>query len=476
MYKLVWANFLHLYQPPTQKPYWIKRATEESYRKIVQGLLNAPDSKITMNVSGILLELLEQCGFNDVIDGLRTLVDRGQLELTGSAKYHALLPFLPPDEIERQIRLNEETLQRFFGSTLKLKGFFPPEMAFSPELARTISKLGYEWMIIDELSFPRNHDTKNANTLKYDRLYTMSGLPNFHLFFRERRMSWVILSGQIGTGNLLIKSLGERLQRPEYLLTAMDGETFGHHRPGLETLLFEIYQDKNLKTACISDLLSSFTETETISPVPSTWALMEKDLEQHKPFSRWFDEDNSIHKLQWQLTNLAIETLRQAPASDPGYTRAREMLDRSLHSDQYWWASARPWWSLEMIERGAKELYDSIMITPNVPTKTSDLARHLYHSIVFTAFDWQRSGLVDEMAHKEDEDIRQRTDASLPQLPKAEVEKMISRLQEEMDLSAARQEYERATQVRDRITELRRYIAEVDVPVASPEGGREWEL
>lgn len=476
MYKLVWTNFLHLYQPPTQKPYWIKRVTEESYRKIVQGLLIAPDLKITMNVSGILLELLEQCGFNDVIDGLRTLVERGQLELTGSAKYHALLPFLPPDEIERQIRLNEQTLRRFFGSNLKLRGFFPPEMASSPNLARTISKLGYEWMIIDELSFPRNPNDKNANTLKYDHLYTMSGLPNFHLFFRERRMSWVILSGQIGTGNLLIKSLGERLERSEYLLTAMDGETFGHHRPGLETLLFEIYQDKNLNTACISDLLSLFTEHETISPRPSTWALMEKDLELSKPFSRWFDEDNSIHKLQWQLTNLAIEVLHKAPASDPGYTKAREMLDRALHSDQYWWASARPWWSLEMIERGAKEFYDSIITTPDVPTKTSNLARHLYHSIVFTAFDWQRSGLVDEIAHKEDEDIRQRTDVGLPQLPKTEVEKMINRLQEEMNLSASRQEYERAAQVRDRISELRRYIAEVDVPIASPEGEKEWDI
>lgn len=288
-------------------------------------------------------------------------------------------------------------------------------------------------------------------------------------------MSWVILSGQIGTGNLLIKGLGERLNHKEYLLTAMDGETFGHHRPGLEALLFEMYENVNLQTALMSDLFALFPKRILVSPVPATWALMEKDREQHKPFSRWYDEDNDIHEMQWKLTHLAIKALETAPESDPGYSKAREMLDRALHSDQYWWASARPWWSIEMIERGAKELYDAIQTTPGVSKTVVEEAKHLYHSIVFTAFDWQRSGIVDELAHKEDEDIRQRTDVGMPKLPRPEVEKMIKRLEEEMNFTAARQEYERAAQVRNRIAELRRYIADVDIPKAATEGAREWD-
>mgnify|MGYP000276992762 CR=1 FL=1 len=31
-----WANFLHIYQPPTQKPYWIHKITAESYRKLFE--------------------------------------------------------------------------------------------------------------------------------------------------------------------------------------------------------------------------------------------------------------------------------------------------------------------------------------------------------------------------------------------------------------------------------------------------------
>lgn len=449
---MYWVNFLHIYQPPTQKAYWINRITEESYRKLFNLLLLNPEAKITMNINGILLELFEKHGHLDVIEMINSLLSRDQLELTGSAKYHPLLPFLPKEEIIRQIKLNEETFHHYFGNKVRLKGFFPPEMGFSPELAKIIADLGYEWVIVDELSFPRDHGQK-----KHDQIYQIAGLKNFSIFFRERWLSWIILSGQIGTGNLLIKGMGERLKRDEYLLTAMDGETFGHHRPGLEMLLFEIYNSGEIKTAKISELLNLFPKREEITPLSSTWALMEKDLEKKKPFARWYDEDNEIHQAQWELTELAIKTIKKLPKNKPGYEEARRSLDRALHSDQYWWASARPWWSIEMIERGAKELYDAILSMPGISEKTKNQARNLYHKIVFTAFEWQRSGVVEQRSLAEDEDIRQRTDASLPKLPKKEIDKMIKNLKKEMELVADREEYERAAQIRDRIKELGKY-------------------
>src|SRR5580765_5156251 len=99
---MVWANFLHFYQPPTQKPFWVKKITAEAYRPIVRGLLEHPDAKVTININGVLDELLEANGETDVIEGLRTLLERGQIELTASAKYHPLLPMLSDEEIVRQ--------------------------------------------------------------------------------------------------------------------------------------------------------------------------------------------------------------------------------------------------------------------------------------------------------------------------------------------------------------------------------------
>jgi predicted glycosyl hydrolase (DUF1957 family) len=255
-----------------------------------------------MTINGILLELFEKHGHGDVIDMIDKLLARKQIELTGSAKYHPFLPFLPEEEIIRQIKLNEETLHHYFGPKIELKGFFPPEMGFSTEIARTVAKLGYEWIIADELSFPRNQEKK------CDRIYQIEKIDNFFVFFRERRMSWIILSGQVGTGELLIKSLGERLKKNEYLITAMDGETFGHHRPGLEMLLFEIYKSKEVQAIKISDLPKLFPKTEKIEPVASTWALMEKDLEKKKPFSRWNDEDNPIQKKTALITKMPVKS------------------------------------------------------------------------------------------------------------------------------------------------------------------------
>lgn len=452
---MLWANFLHFYQPPTQKPYWVKRITDESYRPILRGMLDHPNSRTTMNISSILVELWEENGLTDVIDLVRQLLKNGQIELTGSAKFHPLLPRLPDPEIIRQIELNTATHRKYFGDLYQPRGFFPPEMGISRPVAEVVARQGFAWTVVDELSYDRGPEK-----IDYRKIYTLKNHVHLQLYFRERRMSYKILSGQLGTGNLLINGLGDRLNQHEYLLTAMDGETFGHHRPGMEHLLFEIYESKKLETVLISDLPKHFTDTVAVDLLPSTWALMEKDLERNVPFARWDDENNAIHKLQWQLTDLAIETVRGCPPDAPGLSAARSLLDRALHSDQYWWASAKPWWSLEMVERGAKELRDVVLKTPPASRAAKERAQDLYERIIFTGFDWQREGIVEALARQEDEEIRQRTDVGIPMLPKDEVEKIIKNLDREMRLVAGREEFERAAQLRDRIRELRRYINE----------------
>ena len=466
--KMRWANFLHFYQPPTQKPFWVHKVTAEAYRPILEGFSRNKECKLTLNINGVLLELLDQYGEHDVLDLLRNLVSEGRIELTGSAKFHPLLPFMPEDEIIRQIRLNEETIRKYIGDSWQKRGFFPPEMGFDSRVGNIVRKLGYNWVIVDELSFPRDRRPMEHNTL-----YTMED--DFFIYFRERQMSWFILSGQVGTGNLLVQSLGNRLSTDEYLLTAMDGETFGHHRPGLQELLFEVYGQRGIEPVLISDLPQFYSKRGKIEPVPSTWALMEKDLEERKPFSRWKDSDNIIQTKQWELTEFAIDAMRKADPKALGYDKARGILDRALHSDQYWWASARPWWSIEMVERGAKDLFMAVAAIPDVDEDTRKLAHRLYEQIIFTAFDWQREGIVDSLSKREDEDIRQRTDHNMPSLPKEELEKMIAKLQEEMESVAVKKEYERAAQIRDRIAELRRYQHGASLQHMIKEGDKEWE-
>ena len=290
----------------------------ESYRRIIAELKRAPDDKLTLNMPSCLTELLDKYGFDDVIADLRALLECGQIEITGSAKYHPLLPKIPKSEAIRQIKLDLVTNRHYFGEAYKPRGFFPPEAAYDREIAQIVADLGFEWILVEELSY-----NGTFGAVKYDRTYEISNLKsqmskpklksqNLKIFFRERDSSFKILSGQLGTIKLFEDYLGERLNRNEYLLTAMDGETFGHHRPGMEKLLFEIYKSDKVPTVTISQLLDLFPQTETIKTIPSTWALMEKDIEKNAPFSRWDDPDNEIHRLQWELTRLAITSVENS--------------------------------------------------------------------------------------------------------------------------------------------------------------------
>lgn len=450
---MLWANFLHFYQPPTQKEFWVKKIANESYRVIVRGLLANPKARLTLNINAGLTELFDRYDCHDVIDGLRELAERGQIEFTGSAKYHPFLPLIPEDEIRRQIELNTETNRKYFGNAYNPKGFFPPEMGYSRKVADVVRSMGFSWLIVDELAY-----NGKMNQLQPDTLYTLDGTDDFTIYFRERDASFRILSAEVGisvfSAGMLLKLLGDRVHRDEYLLTAMDGETFGHHRPGLDTLLFELYTVPELKSVTLSEIPQHITKRQPCEPLSSSWALMRKDLEQQTPFSRWNDETNPIHQMQWQLTNLAIESTRKLSQSDTAYPAVRHMLDQAIHSDQYWWASASPWWSIEMMEAGAKDLSDVILHNPTTTPEERALATKLYHDIVFTAFEWQRTDKISARIKASDEDVTQRITTEIPHIPLEEFETIVRNLEKQMETSAKNREYERASQLRDRVNEL----------------------
>lgn len=457
-----WANFLHIYQPPAQKPYWVKKIAQESYRKLTAGLLNNSEAKITLNVNAVLLELFDAHGCDDILNDLRTLGERKQIEFTGSAKYHPFLPLMPEREIKRQITLNTETCKQFLGDAYQPRGFFSPEMGYSRSVADIVARMEFEWMIVDELAF-----AKDVGSLSYDTIYTVAGLDDFAVFFRDRATSFRILSADVSmsvfSSEMLVRVLGDRLNEKGYLLTAMDGETFGHHRPGLEDVLFDFYRVPQLTSVHISDLPALYSKRTVIEPRNSTWALMKKDIERNTPYSRWKSEDNEIHLMQWELTDLAITYVEQLEDAGKITPAQRNALDRAIHSDQYWWASAQPWWSIEMIEAGARELRD-VILGLDVEEAIKNRAEELYKHILYTCFDWQRSGKVDNLAKLADEDVTQRITAEMPYIPEEEFNSIIENLRKQMLGSADHQEYERAAQLRDRITELESKKTELITP------------
>jgi len=392
---MYWANFLHIYQPPTQTEEIVRKVTEECYKKLVSVLQNRPRGKITLNISAVLTRQLDCYGYSDVIEGLGRLAERGQIEFTGSAMYHPILPLIPESEVIRQIELNTKINRRYFGEVYNPKGFFPPEMCYSFDVAKIVAKLGFSWIIVDELSF-----RGKIGVARDDTIYQIDELDNFSVFFKERPYSAGLTYGQYPDAKSFLKGLGKKLDRHCYLLTGTDGEIYGHHRPGQEKLLEEAFAKVKPETCTISELFQLFNHVEKVTPLLSSWSTWEDEMAQGIPYPQWSYPGHEIHQLQWHLTNLAIELVNRVPDNTEGYEQSRQLLDEGLHSCQYWWASCRPWWDTGMIEAGAQKLYDAIRSIKDLSRREADKARSAFTSLIETTRRWQETGKAKALKQK----------------------------------------------------------------------------
>lgn len=395
-----WANFLHMYQPVDQQPDILEAIVAQSYRPLIEGLKGRPHVRLTLNVTGSLLELFEKYGYKDLLNDLRELCATGRIEFTGSTKYHALLPFLTEPEMIRQITLNSEALIHFLGPSAKPKGFFVPEMAYDERAVAVIENLGFEWIILDEISCGGE-----VGHVDYTKVYYISGT-NLKVFFRERRLSNLIMSAVVRSKDTLIEAMKSDLASDRYIVTAMDAETFGHHRPGLEKMLFDIFDTPSFELIQISEIEKYYHAPASVSPVKATWASSKEDIDHGNQFLSWSDPENIIHTLQWAFTDLVVQNVYKMDQHHSRYELVRSKLDVALASDHFWWASGKPWWSLEMIEDGAFRLLNTLRYIPDVHKEDLERGRDFYEKVVTTAFNWQRSGKIRQMMQEQKSIVR----------------------------------------------------------------------
>jgi ribosome-associated translation inhibitor RaiA len=163
-------------------------------------------------------------------------------------------------------------------------------------------------------------------------------------------------------------------------------------------MLFDVFSSPKFDLVKISELPSYYETITDIAPIASTWASSKEDIARGIQFLSWSDPENGIHTSQWELVRLVLKEVYAMDTSHPGYAQVRKKMDIALASDHFWWASAKPWWSMEMVEDGAYRLLDTLRTTPNVDEKVLTRASELYEHIVSTGFNWQRTGKIRKMA------------------------------------------------------------------------------
>jgi len=358
-----WINFLHFYQPGNSKDTHIKEATEKSYLRIVDALEKNPHIRFTVNINGCLILRWENLGYFGLIGRIKKLTDKKQIELVGTASFHPLLPLIPDGEIKNQIKENETILKKFFGSSLKLHGFFMPEMAYGIQAAKIIKSFGYEYLILGEAARPGNVSDSGINCPEiYEDID--SGLK---LVFRNRKLSLGYVPDIIFN---ILKQGGEPT-----VVTATDAELYGLRHSDPEKIFEKLLSDDRLKTLTLSDFIRD-KKPEKIKVVPSTWESSETELKNNQPYAIWADNSNPLQANLWKMADLAIKTTEKFKGDENDYW-ARWHLVRGLASCTFWWASGRDFknifgpiaWNPDEIEKGADELARSVRSLENPESK-----------------------------------------------------------------------------------------------------------
>ena len=372
-----WINFLHIYQPPYQEPELVQKIAKESYWPLVNTLKNNKTAKITLNFSGCLLEHLYNIGEEKLLEEFKNLVANKQIELVSSARYHPILPLLPIKEIKRQITLNDQILKQAFDQYYQPTGFFLPEMAYSLKVAKIIKQLGYKWIILDEIAYKGK-----LGLVDYNKKYKIKNL-GLNIVFRNRN-----LSNTFPPQTML--GYTKKSNPPTYLISATDGEMYGHHHNDWTNLFEKSLRHSQIKTLTVSQYLKALPEkAESTIPISSSWESTPQELEKKIPFALWQDSKNKIHQNLWELRKIAIRAISKSKEIGENYNWARHHLDRGLSSCAWWWAGGKKLgvfdfitWNPDAIEKGLKELISSIRSLKNVSKKTKLEAEKYYHLLI----------------------------------------------------------------------------------------------
>ena len=380
---LKWIEFLHVYQPPNQNIGVLDQVVSESYNHIIWLLNKYPNFKITLNISGSLLEQLDGNGYTKLIKDIKILCNKGKIELVGSAMFHPILPLLPESEIIRQIQLNNEIIIKRFGLDCQPTGFYLPEMAYSPNVATAIKEMGYKWIILDEIHFPKKDlNNKIKYQIKNNGLYVI---------FRNRQYSKSFPPETIIND---LDKLNNKARETNYLITAHDGELYGHWHKEDNGYYEKAFKNKSIKNILVSEYLKTLKITEQINPRTASWESTELELKKHIPYALWNNPKNKIHQKYNELRDLSIKTINNN-LDDPNYFWARDHLDRGLASCYTWWAAeGKPdsfspiTWNPSEIEKGLRELINSIRSLKDISPKTKLRAEKLY--LLLTKLIWKK--------------------------------------------------------------------------------------
>jgi alpha-amylase len=143
--RLVFA--LHFHQPYGNLDEVFADATDRCYLRTLELLESSPHVRTAIHVSGPLLDWTE-AHRPAMIDKLRLLVERGQVEVLGGGYQEPMLAILPDRDAIGQLELMADRCETLLGQ--RPAGMWLAERVWEPDLARVIAAAGYRYTLLDD--------------------------------------------------------------------------------------------------------------------------------------------------------------------------------------------------------------------------------------------------------------------------------------------------------------------------------------
>lgn len=361
---------VHNHQPVGQFDFVNEHCVEVSYAPMTELMERHPAVKCAMHFTGSLLDYLVERQ-QPLLQRIRALVERGQLEILAGGYYEPLLTTLPDADKIGQITKLIAAVEDVFGMTPR--GMWLAERVWEPHLVRTIAQAGIEYVIIDDTHFEAVGYNKDTELFGYfvseEQGYTVRVFPT--LSYLRYAIPWDTVPNLM---DWLKQQADQPLPnfQPKLAFMGDDGEKFGvwpgtwEHNWGdgqyMETLFSAVEaNDDWLQTIRPMDYIdrypalgrvylptASYFEMGQWSLPPERFRELKRvkaeletqgrdDILRYLRGSVWrnfmikYDEVNHMHKRM-----LMVAEKVHAMADGPAKARALDLLWRAQANDAYW--------------------------------------------------------------------------------------------------------------------------------------------
>ena len=154
----------HFHQPIDNFGWVYEDCYEKSYGPLINEIYKVPKVKATLHFSGNLLEWFLKNKL-DLIEKLKEMAKRGQIEIIGGGYYEPIFAIIPTRDRIAQMRKLSDLIKKEFG--LEVKGAWLSERVWEPNYPTFLNEAGLKYVLVDDNHFRSTGITEEDSFYSY---------------------------------------------------------------------------------------------------------------------------------------------------------------------------------------------------------------------------------------------------------------------------------------------------------------------